>query len=112
VSAASRFGFRLNRRLVRSIIVEVAATSSKVRAGTFHFDRMIMRRTTRRASPWTIDNAMFGLGIPVLITAVGRANRPEPPWHLHRKCLSIRGKSIGDHFRGISKRLRLSVAKM
>jgi hypothetical protein len=102
----------LNRRLVRSIIVEVAATSSKVRAGIFHFDRMIMRRTTRRASPWTIDNAMFGLGIPVLITAVGRANRPEPPWHLHRKCLSIRGKSIGDHFRGISKRLRLSVAKM
>ncbi len=40
---------------------------------TFHFDRMIMRRTTRRASPWTIDNAMIGLGIPVLITAVGRA---------------------------------------
>jgi IclR family transcriptional regulator, mhp operon transcriptional activator len=40
---------------------------------TFHSDRMIMRRTTRRASPWTIDNAMVGLGIPVLITAVGRA---------------------------------------
>jgi IclR family transcriptional regulator, mhp operon transcriptional activator len=40
---------------------------------TFHSDRMIMRRTTRRASPWTIDNAMIGLDIPVLITAVGRA---------------------------------------
>jgi IclR family mhp operon transcriptional activator len=40
---------------------------------TFHSDRMVMRRTTRRASPWTIDKAMIGLGIPVLITAVGRA---------------------------------------
>lgn len=40
---------------------------------TFHFDRMIMRRTTRRASPWTVDNAMIGLDIPMLLTAVGRA---------------------------------------
>jgi IclR family mhp operon transcriptional activator len=40
---------------------------------TFHSDRMVMRRTTRRSSPWTIDRAMVGLRIPLLITAVGRA---------------------------------------
>ena len=39
----------------------------------FHNDSMVMRRTTRRASPWTIDRAMVGLHIPLLITAVGRA---------------------------------------
>lgn len=40
---------------------------------TFHSDRMVMRRTTRRSSPWTIDRAMVGLRIPLLVTAVGRA---------------------------------------
>src|ERR1700730_3357424 len=40
---------------------------------SFHYDRMVMRRTTRRASPWTIDRAMVGFHIPVLVTAVGRA---------------------------------------
>lgn len=40
---------------------------------TFFDDTMIMRRTTRRVSPWTIDRAMIGLRIPILITACGRA---------------------------------------
>lgn len=38
----------------------------------FHFDSMIMRRTTRRASPWTIDRLMVGLRTPMLLTACGR----------------------------------------
>lgn len=40
---------------------------------SFFNNSMVMRRTTRRASPWTIDNAKVGLRIPVLTTACGRA---------------------------------------
>jgi IclR family transcriptional regulator, mhp operon transcriptional activator len=40
---------------------------------SFFDDTMVMLRTTRRASPWTIDRAMVGLRIPLLITACGRA---------------------------------------
>jgi len=46
----------------------------------FFDDTMIMRRTTRRLSPWTIDRALVGLRIPMLITACGRAylaNQPD-----------------------------------
>lgn len=46
----------------------------------FFDDTMIMRRTTRRLSPWTIDRVLVGLRIPVLITACGRAylaNQPQ-----------------------------------
>lgn len=39
----------------------------------FFDDTMIMRRTTRRISPWTIDRALVGLRTPVLVTACGRA---------------------------------------
>lgn len=38
----------------------------------FFDDTMIMRRTTRRISPWTIDRAWVGLRTPVLLTACGR----------------------------------------
>lgn len=47
---------------------------------TFFDDTMIMRRTTRRVSPWTFDRAYIGLRIPLLVTACGRAylaNLPE-----------------------------------
>lgn len=47
---------------------------------TFFDDTMIMRRTTRRTSPWTFDRAYIGLQIPLLVTACGRAylaNLPE-----------------------------------
>ena len=40
---------------------------------SFFNDSMVMRRTTRRASPWTVDKARVGLRIPVLTTACGRA---------------------------------------
>lgn len=40
---------------------------------TFYDDSMVMRGTTRRVSPWTIDRAMVGLRIPILLTASGRA---------------------------------------
>jgi IclR family transcriptional regulator, mhp operon transcriptional activator len=40
---------------------------------SFFHDSMVMRRTTRRASPWTIDRAIVGFRIPMLITACGRA---------------------------------------
>jgi len=40
---------------------------------SFLDDSMVMRRTTRKASPWTIDSAKVGLRIPVLTTACGRA---------------------------------------
>jgi len=33
---------------------------------------LIMRTTTRRISPWTIDRAWVGLRTPVLVTACGR----------------------------------------
>src|SRR4051812_37415297 len=36
---------------------------------TFFDDTMIMRRTTRRTSPWTFDRAYIGLRIPLLVTA-------------------------------------------
>ncbi|MDH7798343.1 MULTISPECIES: IclR family transcriptional regulator C-terminal domain-containing protein [unclassified Beijerinckia] len=39
----------------------------------FFDDTMIMRRTTRRVSPWTIDRALVGLRTPLLVTACGRA---------------------------------------
>ena len=46
---------------------------------TFFDDTMIMRRTTRRRSPWTIDRALVGLRIPMLITACGRAYLAHQP---------------------------------
>ncbi|HSV79965.1 MAG TPA: IclR family transcriptional regulator C-terminal domain-containing protein [Ramlibacter sp.] len=36
-------------------------------------DTMVMRRTTRRSSPWTFDRVMLGFRMPVLVTACGRA---------------------------------------
>ena len=45
----------------------------------FFDDTMIMRRTTRRLSPWTIDRALVGLRIPMLITACGRAYLAQQP---------------------------------
>ena len=36
-------------------------------------DMMVMRRTTRRVSPWTFDRVMLGFRMPVLVTACGRA---------------------------------------
>jgi len=45
----------------------------------FFDDTMIMRRTTRRVSPWTIDRALVGLRIPMLITACGRAYLAHQP---------------------------------
>ncbi len=45
----------------------------------FFDDTMIMRRTTRRLSPWTIDRALVGLRIPMLITACGRAYLAHQP---------------------------------
>lgn len=40
---------------------------------SFFDDAMIMRRTTRTASPWTVDRAIVGYRIPLLLTACGRA---------------------------------------
>jgi IclR family mhp operon transcriptional activator len=40
---------------------------------SFFDDTMIMRRTTRRTSPWTFDRAVIGFRIPILVTACGRA---------------------------------------
>jgi IclR family transcriptional regulator, mhp operon transcriptional activator len=51
---------------------------------TFFDDSMVMRRTTRRVSPWTIDRAIIGFRIPMLITACGRAylaNMPQAVAH-------------------------------
>lgn len=45
----------------------------------FFDDTMIMRRTTRRLSPWTIDRALVGLRTPLLITACGRAYLAHQP---------------------------------
>lgn len=45
----------------------------------FFDDTMIMRRTTRRLSPWTIDRVLVGLRIPMLITACGRAYLAHQP---------------------------------
>jgi IclR family transcriptional regulator, mhp operon transcriptional activator len=62
---------------------------------SFFDDTMIMRRTTRRASPWTIDRAVIGFRIPMLITACGRAylaNLPDAVTDgvLERLCRSER----------------------
>lgn len=46
---------------------------------TFFDDTMIMRRTTRRSSPWTFDRAYIGLRIPLLVTACGRAYLANVP---------------------------------
>ena len=46
---------------------------------TFFDDTMIMRRTTRRTSPWTFDRAHIGLRIPLLVTACGRAYLANQP---------------------------------
>lgn len=46
---------------------------------TFFDDTMIMRRTTRRISPWTFDRAYIGLRIPLLVTACGRAYLANVP---------------------------------
>jgi IclR family mhp operon transcriptional activator len=45
----------------------------------FFDDTMIMRKTTRRMSPWTIDRALVGLRIPMLITSCGRAYLAHQP---------------------------------
>ena len=46
---------------------------------TFFDDTMIMRRTTRRISPWTFDRAYIGLRIPLTVTACGRAYLANVP---------------------------------
>jgi IclR family mhp operon transcriptional activator len=60
---------------------------------SFFDDSMVMRRTTRRKSPWTIDRAMAGFRIPILITACGRCYLAHQP------------NTVAD---GVLDRLRLS----
>jgi IclR family mhp operon transcriptional activator len=40
---------------------------------TYEFGRMLLRDTTRRASPWDFDGAKVGLRLPVLHTSLGLA---------------------------------------
>jgi IclR family transcriptional regulator, mhp operon transcriptional activator len=46
---------------------------------SFFHDSMVMRRTTRRVSPWTIDEAVVGFQVPLLVTASGRAYLAHAP---------------------------------
>jgi IclR family mhp operon transcriptional activator len=81
---------------------------------TFFDDTMIMRRTTRRISPWTFDRAYVGLRIPLLVTACGRAYLANVPTRIADEVMErvIDSQDPGPDAEGSRDAMRQLLAKV